>query len=130
MFKNFKMTFNYDYIVNDKAVICFASPNRIDKNLEFWVGVYIRETGHKPKNTIAPEYKGVARFKEGDVYDPDTAEEIARCKAVRAAFNAYKALYFEIFEFVSTKAADLYGTADSIEKKTDKITNEIIEMTQ
>lgn len=128
MFKNFKMTFNYDYIVNDGAVICFASPNKIDKNLEFWVGVYIQEKGYKPKNTIAPEYKGVARFKEGDINDPETAAEIARCKAVRSAFNAYKALYFEIFDFVSSKSADIYGTFVSIDKKTNKITNEIIEM--
>lgn len=129
MFKNFKMTFNYRYIENDGAIICFAEPNQLDEKLAYVTAEYIRDKGHKPKNTIAPEYKGVARYKEGDIDDPETATEIARCKAVRAAFKAYRALSYELAWYISEKYTDLYGSCLSIEKKIDKITDEIKEMT-
>lgn len=129
MFKNFKMTFDYRYIVNDGAIICFAAPRDVDNDLAIINARYIRDKGCKPKNTIAPEYKGVARYKDGDTYDPETATEIARCKAVRAAFKGYAALFNELLDYISEKYDELYGSYASIGKKIDKITDEIKEMT-
>ena len=130
MFKNFKMTFDYRYIVNDGAIICFAAPRHLDAELTRMTANYIRDKGHKPKNTIAPEYKGIARYKEGDIDDPETATEIARCKAVRAAFKGYAALTNELLEYIYEKYGDFFGVATSIDNKIDKITEEIIEMTK
>lgn len=130
MFKNFKMTFDYRYIENDGAIICFATPRNIDEGLTYITSRYIIDKGHKPQNTIAPEYKGVARYKEGDINDPETAAEIARCKAVRAAFKAYRALAYELTTYLCDSYTDLYGVAVSIDKKIDRITDEIKEMAE
>lgn len=129
MFKNFKMTFDYEYIVNKGAVICFATPKSIDPTLAQINAFYTKDRGKKPKNTLAPEFKGVARYKEGDNFDVAGASEIARCKAVRAAFRAYRALAYELYDYMDKKVIDFGNFALSIENKIDKIDNEIKEMT-
>ena len=131
MFRNFKMKFEYRYIINDEAVICFAKPSKPDWVITPWRKLYIYQHSmtQKPKTTILPEYKGVARFKDGDTCDIETAKNIARSKAVRAAFKSYRNHAAEIFDYFARELYDFGGTIMSIDKKIAAVDEEIQELT-
>ena len=76
------------------------------------------------------EFKGIARYKSGDANDKELAKEIARSKAVRRAFKAYRNVAQHCFDIITGEAFDLCGFMNSITKKIDKVQDEINEYTQ
>ena len=129
MYRNFKMKFEYRYIINEDAVICFAKPCMNEDVISPWRGLYAYKTGFaRPKNEILPEYKGIARLKDGDNCDVETAKNIARSKAVRAAFKSYRNYASEIFDYFARELYDFGGSIMTIDKKIADVNEEIEEL--
>jgi len=128
MFKRFRMKFTYRYVINDGAVICFAEPAMENDELKRYTALYIGLRGEKPKNTINVEYKGIARLKKGDNSDIETAKAIARAKAVRAAFKAFRVLTNEITEAIYREYADCFDFGTTISKKIADVQTDIDEL--
>lgn len=128
MFKRFRMKFTYRYVVNSGAVICFAEPAMENDELKRYTALYIGLRGEKPKNTINVEYKGVARLKKGDDSDIEAAKAIARAKAVRAAFKAFRVLVNEITEAIYREYADCFDFGTTISKKIADVQMDIDEL--
>lgn len=60
-------------------------------------------------NTSKKVFKGVARLKSGDTSDVELAKKIARAKAERAAYKAYKVIAQKVKEDYEKKIAELSG---------------------
>lgn len=134
MFRNFKMKFEYRYIINPDAVICFAKPAEpAMENSIVWTWTSycftIAPSGVRIKTQLLPEYKGVARLKNGDTSDIEIAKDVARSKAVRAAFKNYRNYLAEIFDYMARELYDFGGTIMSIDKKIAAVNEEIQELT-
>ena len=131
MFKNFKMKFEYRYIINDGAVIYFAKPAIASSIVWTWTNYYstMAPIGAHIKTQLLPEYKGVARLKNGDTSDIEIAKDVARSKAVRAAFKNYRNYLAEIFDYMARELYDFGGTIMSIDKKIAAVDEEIQELT-
>ena len=135
MFKNFKMTFDYRFVENDDVVVCFVSPKRVDDELmRYWTlaGIIKEEIPNSYKNVLVGEveFKGIARYKSGDINDKELAREIARSKAVRRAFKEYRNVAQYCFDIITKEAIDNCGFIDSIDKKINKVQEEITEYTR
>ena len=128
MFKRFRMKFTYRYIVNEGAVICFATPAMENTELKRYTELYIRLKGEKPKETIPAEFKGIARLKATDTSDIEAAKAIARSKAVRSAFKAYRRYVSEIYVAFYREVTDLFGFATTIYQKIVDVQNDINEL--
>lgn len=135
MYKNFKMTFDYRFVENDDVVICFVTPTyQQDEMVRYWALANLIK-GEMPSEDIDiisgdVEFKGIARYKTGDTNDKELAREIARSKAVRRAFKAYRNVAQHCFDVITGEAFDLCGFMNSITKKIDKVQSEIEEYTQ
>ena len=132
MFRNFKMKFRYRYIINDGAVICFARPAMESPIVQTWASYYFMmdpSVSARIKTQRLPEYKGVARLKNGDTSDIEIAKDVARSKAVRAAFKNYRNYLSEIFDYIARELYYFGGTIMSIEKKIAAVDEEIQELT-
>lgn len=131
MFRNFKMKFEYRYIINDGAVICFAKPAMESSIVWAWKNHYfsMAPSGVRIKTQLLPEYKGVARLKNGDTSDIEIAKDVARSKAVRAAFKNYRNYLAEVFDYIARELYDFGGTIMSIDKKIAAVDEEIQELT-
>lgn len=131
MFKNFKMKFEYRYIINDGAIICFATPTMKSSIIRDWCSYYdyVTPYGIKLKTKLLHEYKGVARLKDGDTSDIEIAKNVARSKAVRAAFKNYRNYLAEIFDYFARELYDFGGSIMSIDKKISAVDEEIQELT-
>lgn len=132
MFRNFKMKFEYRYIINDGAVICFARPAMESPIVQTWTKNYfvmVPSASVYTKTQLLPEYKGVARLKNGDTSDIEIAKDVARSKAVRAAFKNYRNYLAEIFDYIARELYDFGGTIMSIDKKIAAVDEEIQELT-
>ena len=130
MYKNFKMTFNYRFVENDDVVVCFVSPKRVDDELmRYWAlaGIIKEEFPDNYRDILVGdvEFKGIARYKTGDVNDKELAREIARAKAVRRAFKGYRNVAQYCFDVITKEAIDNCGFIDSIDKKINKVQEEI-----
>ena len=128
MFRNFKMKFEYRYVINDNAVICFAKPAMSKTVIDPWFKLYCTVNEQRPKNLIPYEYKGIAKLKDGDVNDVEAAKAIARSKAVRAAFKGFRNLANEIFDYFVREISDFGGTLLSIDAKIEEVDAEIQEL--
>jgi len=135
MYKNFKMTFDYRFVENDNVVVCFVTPSRDcgEEIMRYYT------LAHIIKDTLPDEdadiicgdveFKGIARYKTGDKNDKELAREIARSKAVRRAFKAYRNVAQHCFEIITNEAMDCCGFITSIDNKIDKVQSEIDEYT-
>ena len=132
MFRNFKMKFEYRYIINDGAVICFAKPAMESSIVHTWANYHFMmapSINTQIRTQLLPEYKGVARLKNGDTSDIEIAKDVARSKAVRAAFKNYRNYLAEIFDYMARELYDFGGTIMSIDKKISAVDEEIQELT-
>lgn len=131
MFRNFKMKFEYRYIINGGAVICFAKPAMKSSIVQTWASYrfMMDPSVSTQKTQLLPEYKGVARLKNGDTSDIEIAKDVARSKAVRAAFKNYRNYLAEIFDYIARELYDFGGTIMSIDKKIAAVDEEIQELT-
>lgn len=132
MFRNFKMKFEYQYIINDGAVICFAKPAMESSIVRTWASYHFMmapSVSVRIKTKLLPEYKGVARLKDGDTSDIEIAKDVARSKAVRAAFKNYRNYLAEIFDYMARELYDFGGSIMSIDKKIAAVDEEIQELT-
>ena len=132
MFRNFKMKFEYRYIINDGAVVCFAKPAMESSIVQTWASYRFMmdpSTSVRIKMQLLPEYKGIARLKNGDTSDIEVAKDVARSKAVRAAFKSYRNYLAEIFDYMARELYDFGCTIMSIDKKIAAVDEEIQELT-
>lgn len=147
-----KMTYDIRYIVNDDCVIAFASPNRLDDQVEKLrriVAFYFDVDGNDNKGLLIPKntsripnptfgpysvtmdgierwaYKGIARLKPGDTADVEVAKEIARKKALRQASSAYRQALLKLDEQIALIQFDLATSCNKLSKKMFDLTNEI-----
>ena len=127
-----KFSSKVEYHVSDSKVVCIVKPEtRVQTYL-----MHITDTimdGDKRftlfnKITDSPSYfKGIARRKDGDVYNIEQAKAIARKKAMRAMYRYYAGLAAEIIkkrQYDTDQIAEAFG---SLVHKVDEIEREITE---
>ena len=86
------------YNVTDKATVCYLDAALVCPIL----------VGHSKFKV----FKGVARLKPGDASDVELAKRIARAKAERAAYKAYKTAVMHTVEYYEAILQDLQEFVD------------------
>lgn len=121
--KRFKMTFSYRYMQSGNRVICFAMPQQVNPILlnatrlaKMCQEMEAERSQNriKPLSTLQPEFKGIATLRKGDKSNIEQAKKVARLKAIRAAYKAYKKLLderidvcFNMFSYLSETSVSL-----------------------
>ncbi len=100
-----------DYKVNDNSVIAFVKIEKTDK-------VSMRNLNCSPE--LYREYKGIARYKEGDTNDMELAADIARRKALR---NLYKNLKNYLTLSMEIKEREMREQEELIAALSDRVKN-------
>lgn len=132
--KRFKMTFSYRYIQSGNRVICFAMPRQVNpillnatKLAEMCQEMEAKRSQNriKPLSTLPPEFKGIATFKEGDKSNIEQAKKVAKLKAIRAAYKAFKKLLDERINVCAAMFSYLTETSASLKYRNAELTEGI-----
>lgn len=127
-----KFSSKVEYYFGDNMVVCVVKPEaRVQTYLMHMADTIM--DGDKRftlfnKITDSPSYfRGIARRKDGDVYNIEQAKAIARKKAMRAMYRYYAGLAAEIIkkrQYDTDQIAEAFG---SLVHKVDEIEREIAE---
>lgn len=112
-----KQTFKveYKYFQDDKVIVCYVTPEKYTPGF---------------CEITEKRFKGVAFFKDGDIFNKNIGEEISKKKAIRNYFKWLKqeySFYWRKYLLTSERWLEFIKQAD---KRIDDFTNEIIEMTK
>jgi hypothetical protein len=121
-----KIKFETKYIMHDNAVIAYVRPITIKDSGLISINTYrgISFTKGRPPYPNKT-FKGVARLKEGDTCNLQTAKNIARRKAVRTAYRAFKNYHEYYYDKLSTLLKQYKDHIESIEEKASNLDYEI-----
>lgn len=127
-----KFSSKVEYYVSDNKVVCIVKPETRVQTYFTRMSNTIMD-GNKGfalfnKIVDSPSYfRGIARRKDGDVYNIEQAKAIARKKAMRAMYRYYAGLAAEIIkkrQYDTDQIAEAFG---SLVHKVDEIEREIAE---
>lgn len=112
-----KQTFKaeYKYFQDDKVIVCYVTP---EKRIP---GFY---------KITKKRFKGVASFKDGDIFNKNIGEEISKKKAIRTYFKWLKQEYSSYCEKNLLESERWLEFIKQADKRIDDFTNEIIKMTK
>lgn len=131
-----KQTFttNYKIFQDGKTVVCYVYPIR---RISFLNGYLDVDRDENRKYISADHldlginpFKGVATFKDKDVFDIEYAKNIARKKAMRAYFQWIKTEYGSTWKEISNLVESRLQFIEQANSKINELTNEIKEMTK
>lgn len=120
----FSIDFDIKFNITNDAVVCIATPVDINDifawDCQSWTGV-----GFRPRLA-----KGIARLKDGDTNDIETAKKVARKKALRKFYKEYKNSLTMTYRAMERKLGQFSDHIVDVQNRAQKIEEEIIEMTR
>lgn len=125
----FKVQCDVRFQINDGAIICLITPNVTDMKIIEAQDIIDRMYGYLPILELKT-YKGIARFKEGDTNDIKMGMEIARKKAMRQMYKAYRNYMLSIYDKINFWQDDFFDHIGDVTEKANQMTKEIKELTE
>lgn len=125
-----KQAFNIDYkILQDgKTIVCYVTPRNYIPFLRFCIDV--TEGIIQMFEPTVKQFKGVARFKEGDKFDIEIGKKIAKKKAMRAYFKYLEGRYSFFLKKVQSIVNQRIAFVSQINDRIEILTDEINELTK
>lgn len=127
----FKIKTEVEYKIFDNAVKAIITPTELGDKLQLATAVYYNINAQTmPKITIPKNFVGTAIYKLGDVYDIEQAKIIARKKAMRALYSAYKNYCTYLYNSFSNNLSKFENGIAELSTKKLQMTTDIIKLTQ
>lgn len=125
-----KQSFNIKYQIfqDGKTIVCYVTPMYCLSFLKFFID--ITEERINAFEPIGLQFKGVARFKEGDKFDIEIGKKIAKKKAMRAYFQYLKRKYIPFFKKMLEIVNQRLAFMAQVDERIEILTNEIKELTK
>lgn len=127
------MQFNVHFLEkNDNIVKCMVVPTR-DPNCTLELEeVYFQMYGEEPcrDKYIKDFYTGIATRNKEDDINIELAECIARRKAYRAAYKAYRYYNYELLRLIRVKLVEIECAVGQLTNKVNCLTKEIKEISK
>lgn len=125
----FKVQCDVRFQINDEAIICMIIPNVKDITIIEAEDIFERMYGYIPVLEVKT-YKGIARRKPGDTNDIKMGMEIARKKAMRQMYKAYRNYMLMIYDKINLWQDNFFDHIGNVTEKANKMTREIKELTK